>query len=90
MESKITYLDSFRLIRSGNPTRLPSGFTLLRHQQISDQESPYFQIPGRIQERKRIIGQEHDFFQPEEEKVRSYDPEVVGPAERSIKNNKKL
>ncbi|MBW0540863.1 hypothetical protein O181_080578 [Austropuccinia psidii MF-1] len=70
-------------MRTGNPTRLPSGFTPLRHQQISDQESPYFPIPGRIQEGKRIIGKEQDFFQPEEERVRSYDPEVVGPAERS-------
>ncbi|MBW0487219.1 hypothetical protein O181_026934 [Austropuccinia psidii MF-1] len=80
MESEITYSDSFRLIRIGNPTRLPSGFKPLRNQQISDQESPYFPIPGIIQEWKSIIGQKQDFFQPEEERVRSYDPEVVGPA----------
>ncbi|MBW0561124.1 hypothetical protein O181_100839 [Austropuccinia psidii MF-1] len=66
-------------MRTGNPTRLPSGFTPLRHQQISDQESPYFSIPDRIKERKRIIGQEQDLFQPEAEIVRSYDPEIVGP-----------
>ncbi|MBW0461294.1 hypothetical protein O181_001009 [Austropuccinia psidii MF-1] len=71
------------LIRSGNPTKLPSGFTPLRHQHISDQESQYLPIPGKIQERKRIIEQEQDFFQPEAEKVRSYDPELVGPAKRS-------
>ncbi|MBW0553596.1 hypothetical protein O181_093311 [Austropuccinia psidii MF-1] len=72
-------------MRTGDPTRLPGGFTPLRNQQISDQESPYFPIPGRIQERKRIIGQEQDFFQPEEERFRSYDPEVVGTAERSTR-----
>ncbi|MBW0513577.1 hypothetical protein O181_053292 [Austropuccinia psidii MF-1] len=90
IEPEITYSDSFRLIRSGNPTKLPNGFTPLRHQQISDQEPPYFPIPGRIQERKRIIGQEQYFFQPEAERVRSYYPEIVGPAKRSTKNNKQL
>ncbi|MBW0555094.1 hypothetical protein O181_094809 [Austropuccinia psidii MF-1] len=74
-----------KLIRSGNPTRLPSGFTPLRHQQISDQESPYFLIPGRSQERKRIIAQEQEFFQPDPERVKSYDPEIVGPSEESKK-----
>ncbi|MBW0579555.1 hypothetical protein O181_119270 [Austropuccinia psidii MF-1] len=73
------------LIRSGNPTKLPSGFTSLRHQQISDQKSPYFPIPGRIRERKRIIGQEQNFFQPKEERVGSYHPELLGPAKRSTK-----
>ncbi|MBW0588298.1 hypothetical protein O181_128013 [Austropuccinia psidii MF-1] len=48
IELEIAYSDSFRLIRSGNPTKFPSGFTPLRHQHISDQESPYFPIPGRI------------------------------------------
>ncbi|MBW0547526.1 hypothetical protein O181_087241 [Austropuccinia psidii MF-1] len=38
IEPEITYSDSFRHIRSGNPTKLPSGFTPLRHHQISDQE----------------------------------------------------
>ncbi|MBW0574774.1 hypothetical protein O181_114489 [Austropuccinia psidii MF-1] len=86
----MTYTDSLRLIRSGKPTKLPSGFTPLRHQQISDQDSPYFPFPGRTQERKRIIGQEQDFFKPEAEKVRSYDPELVVAAKRSTENNKKL
>ncbi|MBW0479499.1 hypothetical protein O181_019214 [Austropuccinia psidii MF-1] len=72
-------------MRTGNPTTLPSGFTPLRHQQISDQESPYFPIPDRIHKKKRIIGQEQDFFQPEAERVRSYDPEIVGPVARSTK-----
>ncbi|MBW0590051.1 hypothetical protein O181_129766 [Austropuccinia psidii MF-1] len=66
-----------KLTRSGQTTKLPRGFTRLRHQQISDQESPYFPIPGRIPERKRIIRQEQDLCQPEEERVRSYDPELV-------------
>ncbi|MBW0489772.1 hypothetical protein O181_029487 [Austropuccinia psidii MF-1] len=72
-------------MRTGNPTRLPSGFTPLRHQQISNQESPYFPIPDRIKERKRVIGQEQVFFQLEAERVRSYDPEIVGPVARSTK-----
>ncbi|MBW0561509.1 hypothetical protein O181_101224 [Austropuccinia psidii MF-1] len=90
IEPEETYSDSFRPIRSCNPTKLPSGFTPLRHQQISDQDSPYFPIPGIIQERKRIIGQEQDFFQPEAERVRSYIQELIGPSKRRTKNNKKL
>ncbi|MBW0549304.1 hypothetical protein O181_089019 [Austropuccinia psidii MF-1] len=62
MEPEITYSDPLRLMRTGSPTRLPSGFIPLRHQKISDQESPYFPILDRIQERKRIIRQEQDFF----------------------------
>ncbi|MBW0517670.1 hypothetical protein O181_057385 [Austropuccinia psidii MF-1] len=79
IEPEITHSDSSELIRSGNPTKLPSGLTPLRHQQISDQESPHFSMPGRIQERKRIIRQEQDFYQPEAERVKSYDPELFGP-----------
>ncbi|MBW0586948.1 hypothetical protein O181_126663 [Austropuccinia psidii MF-1] len=85
MEPEIRYSDPLRLMRTSNPTRLPSGFTPLRHQQISDQESPYFPIQDRIQERKRIIGEEQDFFQPEAERVKSYDPEIFGPVARSKK-----
>ncbi|MBW0587347.1 hypothetical protein O181_127062 [Austropuccinia psidii MF-1] len=85
MQQEITFSDPFRLMKTGNPTRFPSGLTSLRHKQISDQESPYFPIQDRIQERKRIIGQEQDFFQPEAERVRSYDPETVGPVARSTK-----
>ncbi|MBW0505728.1 hypothetical protein O181_045443 [Austropuccinia psidii MF-1] len=85
MEPEITYSDPLRLMRTGNPTRLPSGFTPLSHHQISDRESPCFPIPDRIQERKRVIGQEQDFFQPEAERVRSYDPEIVAPVARSTK-----
>ncbi|MBW0576507.1 hypothetical protein O181_116222, partial [Austropuccinia psidii MF-1] len=39
------YSVSFRLTRSG-PNQLSSGFTPFRHQQINDQESPLFTIPG--------------------------------------------
>ncbi|MBW0549463.1 hypothetical protein O181_089178 [Austropuccinia psidii MF-1] len=85
IEPERSYPDSFRLTRNGQPTKLPSGFTPLRHQQISDKESPYFPITGRIQGRKRIIGKEQDFFQPEEERVRFYDPKRVGPSKRSTK-----
>ncbi|MBW0539884.1 hypothetical protein O181_079599 [Austropuccinia psidii MF-1] len=88
MEPEITYSDPLRLMRTGNPTRLPSGFTPLKNQQLSDQESPCFLIPDRIQERKRIIGPEQDFFQPEAGRVRLYDPEIVGPVARSTKKQK--
>ncbi|MBW0586694.1 hypothetical protein O181_126409 [Austropuccinia psidii MF-1] len=90
MKPEITHSDHFRLMRTGNPTRLHSGFTPLRHQQISDQESPYFPIQDRIQERKMNKGQEQDFFQPEEARFRSHDPEIVGPVARSTKKQKKL
>ncbi|MBW0576763.1 hypothetical protein O181_116478 [Austropuccinia psidii MF-1] len=40
MEPEIRYSDPLRLMSTGNPTRLPSGFKPLRHQHISDQESP--------------------------------------------------
>ncbi|MBW0593666.1 hypothetical protein O181_133381, partial [Austropuccinia psidii MF-1] len=48
MEPEIKYSDPFRIMRTGNPTRLPGGSTPLRHQQISDQESQCFPIPDRI------------------------------------------
>ncbi|MBW0522398.1 hypothetical protein O181_062113 [Austropuccinia psidii MF-1] len=73
MEPEITYSDPFRLMRTGNSTRLPSGFTPLRNQQMNDQESPCFPTADRIQERRGIIRQEQDFFQPDKERVRSYD-----------------
>ncbi|MBW0517992.1 hypothetical protein O181_057707 [Austropuccinia psidii MF-1] len=90
MEPEREYSYSFRFARSGKPTKLLSGFKPCRHQQISDQESPYFLIPGNIQDRERIIGQEPDFFQPEKERVRPYDPEIVVPAERSTKKQQKV
>ncbi|MBW0461546.1 hypothetical protein O181_001261 [Austropuccinia psidii MF-1] len=39
IEPDTTYSDSFRRIMSSNPSKLPSGFTPLRHQKISDQDS---------------------------------------------------
>ncbi|MBW0545918.1 hypothetical protein O181_085633 [Austropuccinia psidii MF-1] len=85
IEPEIRYSDPLRLMRTGDPTRLPSGFKPLMYQLISYQESPYFPIQDRIQERKRIIGQEQYFFPPEAERVRSYYPEIVGPVARSTK-----
>ncbi|MBW0553559.1 hypothetical protein O181_093274 [Austropuccinia psidii MF-1] len=85
MEPEIRYFDPLRLMRTGNPTRLPSGFKPLRRQKISDQELPYFTVQDRIQERKRIIGKEQDFFQREAERVRAYYPGIFGPVARSTK-----
>ncbi|MBW0481159.1 hypothetical protein O181_020874 [Austropuccinia psidii MF-1] len=48
IEPERSYSYFFRLTRSGKPTKLPSGFTPLGHQQTSGQESPYFQIPERV------------------------------------------
>ncbi|MBW0476873.1 hypothetical protein O181_016588 [Austropuccinia psidii MF-1] len=76
------YSDSFRLTRS-RPNQLSSGFTPFRNQQISGQESPLFTIPGGLQEKARKQGQEQNLLQPEEERVRPYDPEVVGLGKRS-------
>ncbi|MBW0474525.1 hypothetical protein O181_014240 [Austropuccinia psidii MF-1] len=76
------YSDSFRLTRS-RANQLSSGFTPLRHKQISDQESPFLTIPGIFQEKTRIQGQTQDLFQPKAERVRPNDPEAVGLGERS-------
>ncbi|MBW0580663.1 hypothetical protein O181_120378 [Austropuccinia psidii MF-1] len=76
------YSDYFRLTRS-RPNQLSSGFTPFRNQQISGQESTLFTIPGSFQEKTRIQGQKQDHLQPEEERVRPYDPEAVGFGERS-------
>ncbi|MBW0545868.1 hypothetical protein O181_085583 [Austropuccinia psidii MF-1] len=76
------YSDSFRLTRS-RPNHLSSGFTPFRNQQISGQESPFFKIPGRFQEKTRLQGKKQDHLQPEEDRVRPNDPEAVGFGERS-------
>ncbi|MBW0511364.1 hypothetical protein O181_051079 [Austropuccinia psidii MF-1] len=70
------YSDSFRLT-SSRPNKLSSGFTQFRNQKISGQESPFFKIPGSVQEKTRTQGQKQDHLQPKEEKVRPNDPEVV-------------
>ncbi|MBW0502625.1 hypothetical protein O181_042340 [Austropuccinia psidii MF-1] len=77
-----TYGNHQRLTRS-RPKELSSGFTPLRHQQINDQDSPLFTVPGDFQEKKRIQGEKQDLFQPKAERVRPHDPEVVGLDERS-------
>ncbi|MBW0508360.1 hypothetical protein O181_048075 [Austropuccinia psidii MF-1] len=78
------YSDSFRLTRI-RPNQLSSGFTPIRNQQISGQESPLFTIAGSFQEKTKIQGQKQDHFQPEEERVRPNDPEAVGLGERGTK-----
>ncbi|MBW0502033.1 hypothetical protein O181_041748 [Austropuccinia psidii MF-1] len=81
-ESDRAYSDSFRLTRS-RPTQLSSSFKKFRNQHISDQESPFFTIPGSFQEKTRIQGQKQDFFQPKAKRVRPNDPEAIGLGERS-------
>ncbi|MBW0508494.1 hypothetical protein O181_048209 [Austropuccinia psidii MF-1] len=77
------YSDSFRLTRS-RPNQLSSGFTPLRNQQISCQESPFFTIPGSFQENIRTQGQKQDLFQPKAERVRLNDSEAVEFGEKSV------
>ncbi|MBW0521749.1 hypothetical protein O181_061464 [Austropuccinia psidii MF-1] len=76
------YSDSFRLTRN-RENQLLSGFTPFRNQQISDQESPFFTIPGGYQEKTRIKGKKQDHLQPEEERVLPNGPEAVGLGESS-------
>ncbi|MBW0500588.1 hypothetical protein O181_040303 [Austropuccinia psidii MF-1] len=76
------YSDYFRLTRS-RPNHLSSGFTPFRNQYISGQESPFFTIPGSLQEKTRTQGKKQDLFQPKAERVRPNDQEAVGLGERS-------
>ncbi|MBW0466689.1 hypothetical protein O181_006404 [Austropuccinia psidii MF-1] len=78
------YSDFFRLTRS-RPNQLLNGVTPFRHQQISDQESPFFTIPGGLQKKTKIQGQKQDIFQQKAERVRPNDPEAVGIGGRSTK-----
>ncbi|MBW0476419.1 hypothetical protein O181_016134 [Austropuccinia psidii MF-1] len=50
MEPEITYYDPFKLTRTGNTTRLPGGFTSLRHQKISDKSHHTF--PSQVESRR--------------------------------------
>ncbi|MBW0478716.1 hypothetical protein O181_018431 [Austropuccinia psidii MF-1] len=72
---EIDFKDLMVINKCCNPTR--------QNQQISGQESPFFTIPGRFQEKTRIQGQKQDHLQPEEERVRPNVPEAVGFGERS-------
>ncbi|MBW0499762.1 hypothetical protein O181_039477 [Austropuccinia psidii MF-1] len=76
------YSDFFRLTRS-RPNKLSSGFTPFRNQNINGQESPFFTIPGRFQQKTRKQGKKQELFQPKAERVRPYEPEAVGLGERS-------
>ncbi|MBW0481222.1 hypothetical protein O181_020937 [Austropuccinia psidii MF-1] len=84
MDPQREYSDSFR-IRRIRPTQLSSGFTPLRIQKISGQESPLFKIPGSFQEKTRNKGKEKGYFQKKEEISIPNDPEVVGISEGSEK-----
>ncbi|MBW0546577.1 hypothetical protein O181_086292 [Austropuccinia psidii MF-1] len=72
----IAYSYSFRLKRS-RLNQHSSGFTPFRNQQISGQESPFFTIPGILQEKTRIQGQKLDILQPKAERDRPNDTEAV-------------
>ncbi|MBW0503584.1 hypothetical protein O181_043299 [Austropuccinia psidii MF-1] len=54
-DSDRAYSDSFRLTQS-RPNQLSGGFTPFRNQQIKGQESPFFTIPGRFEEKTRKQG----------------------------------
>ncbi|MBW0480364.1 hypothetical protein O181_020079 [Austropuccinia psidii MF-1] len=81
-EPERAYLNSFGLTRS-RTTKISSGFTPFRHQNISGQESQFFTIPGSFKEKTRIQREKEDLFQPPAERVRPKDPETVGLGERS-------
>ncbi|MBW0462066.1 hypothetical protein O181_001781 [Austropuccinia psidii MF-1] len=83
------YSDSFRPT-SSRPNQLSSGFTSFRNQQISDQESPFFTIPGSFQENTRMQGQKQDLFQPKAERVRLNAPEAIGLGERSAQKPERV
>ncbi|MBW0567819.1 hypothetical protein O181_107534 [Austropuccinia psidii MF-1] len=76
MDPERGYYDSFRLIRS-RPAQISSGFTLLRIQQNSGQESLLFTIQGSFKWKTRTKGKEQEYFQTEEEIIILNDPEVV-------------
>ncbi|MBW0593364.1 hypothetical protein O181_133079, partial [Austropuccinia psidii MF-1] len=80
------YSDSLRL-RRRTPNWLSSGFTPFRNQHSTGQESPFFTIPGSLQEKTRKQRQKQDLLQPEEERVRPHDPESVGFCERSAQES---
>ncbi|MBW0493505.1 hypothetical protein O181_033220 [Austropuccinia psidii MF-1] len=61
VEPDRAYYDSFRIARS-RQNQLSSGFTQFRNQQIGDQESPFFTIPGSFQEKTKIQGEKQDLF----------------------------
>ncbi|MBW0509211.1 hypothetical protein O181_048926 [Austropuccinia psidii MF-1] len=92
MSQRETLKDLMEITKGWNPTRkltrsrpkqISSGLTPFRNHQIGCQESPFFTIPGSLQEKTRIHGQKQDIFQPKAERVRPNDPEAVGIGERS-------
>ncbi|MBW0463776.1 hypothetical protein O181_003491 [Austropuccinia psidii MF-1] len=89
MDPERAYSDSFMLTRS-RPNQLSSGFTPLRIHKKSSQEFPFFTIPGSFQEKTRTKGQEKYYFQPEEERIRPNDPEIVGLSEIGAQKQQKI
>ncbi|MBW0498118.1 hypothetical protein O181_037833 [Austropuccinia psidii MF-1] len=85
IESDRAYSDSFRLTRS-KQTRLPSSFAPFRQQQISDQESPLFTIPGSFQEKTRTKREKKTSFS-HRQRVRPNDPEAIELRERSTQES---
>ncbi|MBW0474090.1 hypothetical protein O181_013805 [Austropuccinia psidii MF-1] len=73
-------------LTTSRPTQLSSGFKPFRHKQISEQESPFFTIPGIFQEKTMIQREKQYLFQPQAERVRPNDPEAVGIGERSTQD----
>ncbi|MBW0548641.1 hypothetical protein O181_088356 [Austropuccinia psidii MF-1] len=79
-----------QLTQTGH-TQIPSGSQgvgqtsspVASNQQISGQESPFFTMPGRFQEKTRTQGQKQDLFQPKAERVRPSEQEAVGLSGRS-------
>ncbi|MBW0496759.1 hypothetical protein O181_036474 [Austropuccinia psidii MF-1] len=76
------YSYSFRITKS-KPTRLSSSLTPFRDQNISEQESPLFTIPGTFHTKTRIKREKQDFFQPKAERVRLHVLKSVVLGERS-------
>ncbi|MBW0568945.1 hypothetical protein O181_108660 [Austropuccinia psidii MF-1] len=68
IEPDRAYSGSLNLTRS-RPTKISSGFTPFKHQEMSGQESQFFTIPGSFQEEIMIQREKQDLFQPQTEGV---------------------
>ncbi|MBW0507976.1 hypothetical protein O181_047691 [Austropuccinia psidii MF-1] len=82
-DSHREYSHSFGIKRS-RPNKLSNCFKKFKNQKISEQESPFFTIPGSFQEKTRIQGKKQDHLQPIKERVTPNDPEASGLGERSV------
>ncbi|MBW0587433.1 hypothetical protein O181_127148 [Austropuccinia psidii MF-1] len=68
IEPDRAYSCSLQLTRS-RTTKISSGFTPFKHQEMSGQESQFFTITGSFQEEKMIQREKQDLFQPQTEGV---------------------